>query len=357
MNDLGVVVGQSIDAQQNLRAFSWTVRGGMRALPGPMESDAYGINNRNQIVGLVQPNPFSARANRWNPDGTLTSLGPLPARISFARAINDSGMSVGDAEVALNDSHAIIWDRTGKANDLGTFGGSQSSSHHINANGQMLGTYYRELRGIGFLWCPTRGMIRIGSESGDQYVTALNNNGEVAGNNLVDDGNPGYRYRPFIWSQGRGMRALPVLGAADGRALALNNRRQLVGYLEHTLDQPLSRRATSWNDVSSPIDLNTLLYRAPAGLQLYAASAINDDGAIVADSNAGLVLLRPGRVGSAAPVLGPITGGATDNVVTPGATVEFTVGFVDSDAAEWHRASVSIDDGCPRPAPSLRLDR
>lgn len=45
-----------------------------------------------------------------------------------------------------------------------------------------------------------------------------------------------------------------------------------------------------WSDVANPVDLNTRLYRAPAGLVLYAANAINDDGAIVADSSAGLVL-------------------------------------------------------------------
>jgi hypothetical protein len=57
---------------------------------------------------------------------------------------------------------------------------------------------------------------------------------------------------------------------------------------------PLSRRAVYWNDVANPVDLNTRLYRLPPGWCCI-RQAINDSGSIVADSNAGLVLLRPGK--------------------------------------------------------------
>jgi hypothetical protein len=359
LNKQGVVVGQSQDALLDYRAFSWSVARGMRALPGPTLSDAYAINNLNQIAGVVRAEgqQFYTRANRWDPDGSLTRLGPPPARISTARAINDSGVTVGDSEIQFQDSHAMVWDRAGTATDLTTFGGSQSTATHINASGQVLGTYYKEGRGVGFLWSRQRGMVRIGPDTGDQYVTALNENGEVTGNNLVVDSDPQYRYTPFIWSAGRGMRRLPVAGAPEGRVQALNNRREMVGYLERTLDDPGSRRAVYWNDVANPVDLNTRLYRAPAGLVLYSANAINDNGTIVADSNAGLVLLRPGRAGTAAPVLGAVAGGAADGAVRLGDTVDFSVNFVDSAVAESHVASASVNDACPQAAPSLRERR
>lgn len=354
LNNRGVVVGQSQDASLAYRAFTWTVGGGMRALPGPNLADALAINELNQVAGAVRAQGFHTRANRWDSNGTLTSLGPAPARLSAARAINDSGVTVGDSEVALHDSRAMVWDKVGTATDLGTFGGSQSTARQINASGQVLGTYYKEGRGIGFLWSRTGGMVRIGPDAGDQNVSALNENGEVAGNNLIVDNDPAYRYRPFIWSARQGMRSLPVAGAPDARVHALNKLREMVGYLEGTAGDTRSRRAVYWNNLASPVDLNARLYRAPAGLVLYAAKAINDSGTIIAESNAGLVLLRPGRQGTAAPVLGPIAGGAAEDVVALNQTVDYSAGFIDSAAAETHVASASINDGCPQPVPSLR---
>lgn len=357
LNNQGVVVGQSQDALSSDRAFVWTVAAGMRALPSPALADANAINNANQVVGSVWARPFYPRASRWDPDGTLTSLGPQPARLSTARAINDRGVSVGEAEVQLNTSHAMVWDAAGTATDLGTFGGSQSSARHINASGQVLGTYYRDGRGIGFFWSRKLGMVQIGPDTGGQYVTALNDNGEVAGNKLIADNNSQYRYSPFTWSLRRGLRSLPVASAAEGRVLALNNRREMVGFVARTPEDSRSRRAVYWSDVANPVDLNTRLYRAPAGLVLYSANEINDNGTIMADSNAGLVLLRPGKEGTAAPVLGAIAGAAADDALTLNDTVDFTVNFVDSAAAESHVASASVNDGCPAAAPSLRERR
>lgn len=222
LNNHGVVVGESRDALANDRAFTWTAARGMRALPGPSLSRANTINDAGQVVGAVRADgppqlPYT-RANRWDANGTLTRLGPAPARLSEARDINESGISVGDSEVQFQDSRAMVWDKAGKATDLGKFGGTQSTATHINASGQVLGTYYhREGRGVGFLWSQKQGMVRIGPDSGDQYVTALNDKGEVSGNNLVIGTDQTYRYTPFVWSAQRGMRPLPINGALDAR--------------------------------------------------------------------------------------------------------------------------------------------
>lgn len=355
VNDLGVVVGHYQDPQFKLRAFTWTVKDGMRDLPGPVSAYANAINNRGQVVGAVQDMPLYVHARRWNADRTLTTLGPQSARISMARAINERGEAIGEAEVTRYNSHVIFWDANGKETDLGAFGGTQSVPRAINAVGQVLGYYYLEFRKIGFLWSRRHGMLQIGHSGGDQELTGLNDYGDVIGNNLVNVGLPAYRTPPFIWSQQRGMRALPLAGAQDGKASSLNNRRQVVGHVTRTYDGVSSQRAAWWNDGSPPVDLNTRLYRAPAGLVLHSAMAINDDGVIVAESNAGRVLLRPGRNGTTAPVLGPIMGGG--EAVLPGDRADLTVAFVDSNVSESHVASAHIDDGCPQPAPSLRERR
>jgi uncharacterized membrane protein len=358
LNNRGVVIGSAQDSFMDRQAFSWTVAGGMRLLPGTA-ADAFDINDRDQVAGAVDVSGQNSatRAIRWNPDGTMTRLGPLPPSYSVARAINGSGVSVGAASDETHAQHATVWDEAGRATDLGTFGGSASIATRVNAGGQVLGTAYWERHAINFLWSRQTGMVQIGPDAGSRDVTALNDNGDVTGNNQMEDQLTGVRHNsPFIWSMRRGMRPLPLAGAPYGRVAALNNRREMVGYIEPT-PPDWRMRAAYWSDVSNPVDLNTRLYRAPAGLVLYSASAINDSGSILANSNAGLVLLRPGRAGTAAPVLGPIASASENNTVTTGDTVDFTVNFVDSAAAESHVASASVNDGCPQPAPSLRERR
>ncbi|QOL48659.1 hypothetical protein LPB04_17070 [Massilia litorea] len=359
LNNRGVVVGTAQNPFARSEAFSWSLAGGMRLLPGSSSADAFAINDCNQVAGTVEM-PGSAlmmRASRWNVDGSMTALGPPPATFSAAWAINESGVTAGAAADERRFLRATVWDAAGRATDLGALGGSSSAASHVNASGQVLGTAYREFGGVGFLWSRQTGIVQIGPDAGNRDVTALNDNGDVAGNNQVEDDVPGVNHRPFIWSMRGGLRPLPLAGAPYGRAEALNNRREMVGYVQDTPMDALSRRAVYWNDVSTPVDLNTRLYRAPAGLVLYSARAINGSGSILADSNAGLVLLRPGREGPAAPVLGPIAGVAEDVGVRSGDTVDLTVNFTDSAVGESHLASASVDDGCPQAAPSLRERR
>jgi probable HAF family extracellular repeat protein len=361
LNDRGVVVGQFNDAATpapfNYRAFSWTVAGGLRAMRGPGTSIARAINERNVAVGSTKGAAFYGRAYRWNPDGTTLDLGPLPASLSEAVAVNDGGMAVGYADVALHDSHAVVWDAGGRATDLGTLGGSQSIAEHVNVRGQVLGTYY--LNGLpgGFLWSRNGGIVTIAANAGAGVrPTALNDGGDVAANLVVTDAGGNYVSTPFLWSPARGRRPLALGGAAHGSVDALNNRSGMVGYVVRGSADPLDRRAVRWQGMAAAVDLNARV-RAPAGLVLYAGKAINDRGDILADSNAGLVLLRPGAQASDAPVLGPVaTGGATAPPAV-GASVNFSVAFTDTGPSETHTATASVDDGCPTDAPVVREAR
>jgi hypothetical protein len=351
MNELGVVVGQFDDAApgtpSNYRAFSWTVARGLHALPGQGTAIAHAINVRNQAVGTVKGAAFYGRANRWNADGTQTSLGPLPASLSEAVAINSSGVAIGYADIAMYDSHAMVWDANGAATDLGTMGGTQSLAKYINSYGQVVGTYYRDSMPGAFSWTRKGGLVKIGPQgAAGLNATALNDYGEVAGNSYVQNDNANYASVPFIWSARRGMRMLPLAPASHGGVEALNNRAEMVGFIESIPGQPENRRAALWSGIAKPVDLNTLLVNAPAGLVLYTAKAINDQGDILVESSAGLVLLHPGPTGTTAPVLGPITGAVVDDKILLNGKVDFTVKFVDGNTAETHAAAASVNDGC-----------
>lgn len=364
LNNLGVVVGEFDDGStppSNNRAFRWTAGGGLRALPGPGYAVAVAINDRNQAVGSVHEGTSYTRANRWNSDGTQTRLGPLPPGQSQANAINYSSVAVGVSDVEMDGSHAMVWDAAGSATDLGKFGGVGSVADFVNANNQVAGRYFTvpgPLGGTntaGFFWSRAGGGVKILPFGWDNVtIEALNDNGKVAGNKMYPPGDLYQHTVPFIWCLQDGARLLPVGTFPNSRVLALNNRSQMVGFIQQADGQIATRRAVFWNAVSLPVDLNTRLYRAPAGLVLTSAKAINDHGFILADSNAGLVLLRPGRDISPGPVLGPITRTTAGDTVALNSTVDFAANFVGSSGTKTHAASAIIDDGCPQTEPSLR---
>lgn len=87
---------------------------------------------------------------------------------------------------------------------------------------------------------------------------------------------------------------LGTLGEPDSSAVDVNASGQVVGVafaanLPATSGQP---RAFSWTASGGMIDLNAHIPTAPQGVELLSASAVSDNGAIVATSNTGLVLLR-----------------------------------------------------------------
>ena len=352
LNDKGVVVGSSDTPTPHPESygFRWTVAGGMRAIPASRGGFVSAGNDHNQVVGTLNGPDISARAARWDPNGRVVNLGPLPFSLSVAQVINDRALAGGYTDFADGTIHASLWDSAGKAIDLGTLGGSRAFTEYVNNRNEAAGysdnaTNDNEL---GFYWSARDGVVPTGAQGfPTRLVSALNDRGEMAGDTDVPGGSAAY-----LWSRSRGLTLLPRGGTALSDVFDLNNRTQMVGGLGNGF---VVERAVRWNGLASPVDLNTLLYRPPAGLVLYAGLAINDAGTILAISNAGLVMLRPGTRGTDAPVLGPVTG--LPFAVDVGQDVHLAFGFVDNSATQTHTAVVDWDDGCPSPAPVVAESR
>ena len=85
-----------------LQAFIWTAEGGMQALgflPGDVHSEAYGINEKRQVVGLSCDADGNCRAFIWE-NGVMTDLNSLKpasytATLEQARDINEAGEIAG----------------------------------------------------------------------------------------------------------------------------------------------------------------------------------------------------------------------------------------------------------------------
>ena len=320
----------------------------MRALPGPPPAAARDVNNRNEIVGQVSGPDVASRALRWNPDGSVTQLGPALAPYAQANAVNLLGYSTGVTSGASEDTlpHAVLWDRAGVQTDLTPFAGGLAYGFRINDRNDVAGIIadmpFANFDGL--FWSRATGTLRIAAGI-DYRFGDLNNRGE-----LVGSGETGEQRRAFQWTLGRGVVRLPVDASLFSHAADINERGEIVGLTSRPSGE--GRRAVRWPSFAAmPVDLNTRLYRAPAGLELLEALAINDGGTILANSNAGLVMLRPGLRGTDAPVLGPIAG--LPNVVELDQELALTLNFVDNAWAQTHNASAVWTDGCASPAPTV----
>jgi len=341
LNDRGVAVGATrTDAETDARAFSWTLAGGLRTLAS-VSSLGRDINERNEIVGWVSASGLVARAIRWNPDGSTTLLGPIPASSSEAIAVNNRGYSTGYTTLTDGDihAHATLWDRAGAQADLGPVDGGDGFGLRINERNEVAGVFNYPAAGRtdGFFWSRETGTVRIEGGSGFD-IGDLNNRSELVGSTQIA-GQP----RGFYWTLRRGLLSLPLGLATAGQAYDINDRGEIVGATAAA--GSASWRSSLWRSYTAlPIDLNTQLYRAPAGLELRAAWRINERGDILADSNAGMVLLRPGRRGADAPVLGPIIG--LPAVLEVGQEMTMMLNFSDNNTSQTHSSGAVWSDGC-----------
>jgi probable HAF family extracellular repeat protein len=202
----------------------------------------------------------------------FTNLSSLGGTVSRGNGINDLGWVTGYSNLAGNQSrHASLW-LGGRAFDLGTLGGPNSSVVWPVKNdwGLIAGiaqTATPDPLGenwscsaffpastatghtcLGFVWEAgvMRALPTLGGNNG--FAAGANNLGQVAGwaENTVHDPTCAppqvLQFRAVLWGPGRGrIRELPPLpGDTSGAATALNDRGQVVG-ISGTCDQAVGR--------------------------------------------------------------------------------------------------------------------
>jgi len=330
LNDRGQLAGFSRSAAGGERAFVWSAGGGMLdlgLLPGTGNAQAQAINNRGVVTGTAEGVPATPPlAFRWSVTDGMTSLGALAPDAngaSFGSALNDAGLIAGAADTAGLERHAFAWTATKGLADIDTLGSSYSDAVAVGARGEVVGSRVLpgdELLYRAYLWEPGAGMRDLGAAGGvESFVLNMSPGARIAGVVNLASGDQ----RAMTWTRGEGMRLLGTLGGASSRAFQANDRGQVVGY---ATDRAQVSRAFLWSAKAGMLDLNTRLRYTPPGLVLDDALAINDAGAIVASSNAGLVLLAPGDGPASGPVAGPVM---APEVVSAGTAFAATVGWID----------------------------
>ncbi|ATQ77307.1 hypothetical protein CR152_24410 [Massilia violaceinigra] len=346
LNDLGQIIGGSNfnPASTDTHAYRWTAQTGMLTLHSPpysfATSAAFDINSRGQVVGYL---PFSGpvleplHATRWSAENIPLDLGTLNGP-SLGMAINEAGHVAGNTRNAAGNGLAFRWTEAGGMAGLGTLGGADSDAVAINGAGHVAG-HSATAQGLthAFLWTPEKGMLDLGPQraDADAFTIAMNDRDTVVGGIRFVDG----PFRAFAWTRPGGMKELGTFGGRNSNAYDINQAGQVVGTAEA---RDGGGRAFVWTSAGGLVDLNTRIALAPPGFSLTAARAISDNGAIVADSNAGLVLLVPKAATHVAPTVGPIQLRGAARVNRP---LPMFASFVDADLGDTHRATWSWGDG------------
>lgn len=226
-------------------------------LPGGNNSQAYGINNRGQVVGFAENHtpdptcitPFQVRrfeAVIWDRSDKIHQLQPLRVEgdtVGFAFGINDNGQAVGASGKCSDTSlppiapaapHAVLWERDGSPRNLGNLGGTVNNiASSINNQSDVVGGSSSTDGNIhAFLWTRRTGMQDLGTLPGDFLSVApccdtINDRREVVGFSIGDMGP-----RAFLWRNGV-MTDLNDIAPGSPLYLlfasAINSRGQIAG--------------------------------------------------------------------------------------------------------------------------------
>lgn len=268
-------------------------------------SRGFGIDGSGQVVG---DSTFFDKAGSSNhaalfSNGSVRDLGTLRGGGLFSRAngINASGQVVGFTSETFDGDYGRAFmvntsARLGLSTrmvDLGTLGGQYAQAWGINDSGFVTGNSQTKSdfgATHAFTWHTKTGMLDLGTLAGDfSYGTAINANNHVVGYSTIDKEND--RVHAFL-HYGEKMQDMLDLGSLGGAsiqsdrsyALGVNVHDQVVGYsyLPSNWDFAAPQQVAFVYSNGLMVNLNDLIGDAVKDYRLDSATAINDNGQIVA---------------------------------------------------------------------------
>jgi probable HAF family extracellular repeat protein len=236
---------------------------------GGKNSYAYAINDNGQVAGYAQlsGNAGPSDAFFWSNSTGMVDLGWLHSfdDISMAFGINKAGTVVG-----MSGGYAFLWTQNAGMQDLGNLGGFGSVATAINSSGQVVGSSgLSNGSSHAFLWTATSGMQDLGSLGGNSQALAINDAGQVVGVSWLSDNITDHA---FLWTATGGMQDLGTLGGPDSVANGINAAGQIVGW---SLTSTNSQVAFLWDSKHGMQSLGTAVQGGSG------AQGINSSGQVV----------------------------------------------------------------------------
>jgi probable HAF family extracellular repeat protein len=246
VNRQGIAVGESfLTPTGPSLAFIWSeaklVKIGTLGGGWSMAKD---INDSNQVVGTSSLASHDDRAFLWTREYGMIELGTLGGRHSNATAINNSGVIVGSSWTLPGENpsdpqeRAFVWDKSQGMQNLGSLAGSWSRALDINDQGQVIGISPSFGFTRGFICDTQKSMMDIGTLGGQSCEpVAINNNSIVVGMSETSNG----KYRPFIWSESKGMVEPEIPGEVYIRGISDE------GFVIGDIELDIGKRVFVWS--------------------------------------------------------------------------------------------------------------
>jgi probable HAF family extracellular repeat protein len=181
------------------------------------QGTASGINDFGEVVGGTSQHAFLISG------GTRATLPDLSSYgISSASGINNNHQIVGGSDTAAGYGHAVMW-QNGAVTDLGTLGGTQSAAYAINNQGQVVGWAHTASEATHvFLWSGGK-MTDLGTFGLDPVANAINNHTVIVGQSGTG---------AWVWSNDSFQNLNNLIPAGSGftlnNATAINDNGQIV---------------------------------------------------------------------------------------------------------------------------------
>ncbi len=198
---------------------------------------AYGINNREQIVGSMQTLMGSTHAFMFD-GGRMIDLGTMGGSNSWAYGINDNGWMVGATGLPTTNIHAFVCTNAllnPTMMDLGTLGGSNSAAWMIDMYGDMVG-WSGISNGTHHAFFMTNfalgAMMDLGTAGGtNSEAYCINSNRSVVGYTMMSTGSdePIMSTNALFGSSSMTTMGMGSMGASGGQSWFVNDMGANVG--------------------------------------------------------------------------------------------------------------------------------
>jgi probable HAF family extracellular repeat protein len=247
---------------------------------------AFGPNDRGQMVTTYMTQGESYRTSLIQPDGSFVDIGTLGGHNTWAVGLNQSGQVAGTSMLpgvlGAQPSRAFLYSN-GTMTNLGTLGGDQSNARDLNERGQVLGeaSTTNNAGRHAFLYGDGT-MTDLGTLGGNISISAdLNDLGQAVGHSGLDPAQSSDEFHAFLYRDGRMLDLDPLFGdSTSSRATRINNTGQVLASAMVT-DRRFGRAAhLFFYDNGQAIDLTEYMQASFNDLLTIEGAWLNDVGQI-----------------------------------------------------------------------------